>query len=50
LIPILGILVNMAMMFGLGWTNWARLFVWLAFGLLIYFGYSQRHSRLRGGS
>ena len=50
LIPILGILVNMAMMFGLGWTNWARLFVWLAFGLFIYFGYSQRHSRLRGGS
>jgi APA family basic amino acid/polyamine antiporter len=50
LIPILGILVNLAMMFGLGWTNWARLFVWLAFGLLIYFGYSQRHSRLRGGS
>jgi len=49
LIPILGILVNMAMMFGLGWTNWARLFVWLAVGLLIYFGYSQRHSRLRGG-
>jgi APA family basic amino acid/polyamine antiporter len=50
LIPILGILVNMAMMFGLGWTNWARLFVWLAVGLFIYFGYSQRHSRLRGGA
>jgi hypothetical protein len=46
-LPILGILVNMAMMFGLGWENWARLFVWLAIGLVIYFGYSFRHSNLR---
>jgi APA family basic amino acid/polyamine antiporter len=46
LVPILGILVNFAMMFGLGWTNWARLFVWLAIGLCIYFGYSRFHSRL----
>ncbi len=47
LVPILGILVNFAMMFGLGWTNWARLFVWLAIGLCVYFGYSRHHSRLR---
>ncbi len=46
-LPILGILVNMAMMFGLGWENWLRLFVWLAIGLCIYFGYSLRHSNLR---
>jgi len=50
LVPILGILVNFAMMFGLGWTNWARLFVWLAIGLCIYFGYSRHHSRLRDGA
>jgi APA family basic amino acid/polyamine antiporter len=50
LVPILGILVNFAMMFGLGWTNWARLFVWLAIGLVIYFGYSRYHSRLRDGA
>jgi len=50
LVPILGILVNFAMMFGLGWTNWARLFVWLAIGLCIYFGYSRYHSRLRDGA
>ena len=49
LVPILGILVNFAMMFGLGWANWARLFVWLAIGLCIYFGYSRYHSRLRTG-
>jgi APA family basic amino acid/polyamine antiporter len=47
LVPILGILVNFAMMFGLGWTNWARLFVWLAIGLCVYFGYSRYHSCLQ---
>jgi APA family basic amino acid/polyamine antiporter len=50
LVPILGILVNFALMFGLGWTNWARLFGWLIIGLCIYFGYSRFHSRLRTGS
>jgi len=47
LVPILGILVNCALMYGLGWENWTRLFVWLAFGLCVYFGYSRFHSRLR---
>jgi APA family basic amino acid/polyamine antiporter len=50
LVPILGILVNFALMFGLGLSNWARLFVWLAIGLCIYFGYSRYHSRLRTGA
>ncbi len=45
--PILGILVCLLMMFGLGWENWSRLFVWLAIGLVIYFGYSRKHSHLR---
>lgn len=43
----LGILVCGAMIFGLGWTNWARLGGWLAIGLLIYFGYSRYRSKLR---
>lgn len=46
LVPILGILVNFYLMYALGWTNWLRLFVWLAIGLVIYFGYSRSHSRL----
>ena len=46
LVPILGILVCGAMIFGLGVTNWARLAVWLVIGLVIYFGYSRRHSKL----
>ncbi len=47
LTPILGIAVCLAMMLGLGWTNWARLVVWLAIGLIIYFGYSRSRSLLR---
>jgi len=49
-VSILGILVCAAMIFGLGWTNWLRLFVWLAIGLVIYFGYSRKHSRLQKGN
>jgi APA family basic amino acid/polyamine antiporter len=45
-VPILGILVCMAMIFGLGWANWARLFVWLGIGFVIYFGYSIKNSKL----
>ncbi|MDO9374603.1 MAG: amino acid permease [Bacteroidota bacterium] len=46
-VPILGIIVCAAMIFGLGWTNWLRLFGWLAIGFLIYFGYSVKNSKLR---
>jgi APA family basic amino acid/polyamine antiporter len=47
LVPILGILFNGYMMYKLGWINWARLFVWLAIGLVVYFGYGQKHSRVQ---
>lgn len=46
LVPILGVGVCLAMIYGLGWTNWLRLAVWLALGLIIYFGYSKKNSRL----
>jgi APA family basic amino acid/polyamine antiporter len=46
-VPILGILVNTAMIFGLGWPNWSRLGVWLAIGLVIYFSYGRYHSKLQ---
>src|SRR4051794_18774262 len=46
LVAILGILVCGAMIYGLGWTNWLRLGVWLAIGLVFYFGYGMKHSRL----
>ncbi len=47
-VPVLGIVVCLAMMLSLGWVNWLRLGVWMAIGLLIYFAYSRRHSRLIG--
>ena len=47
LVPILGIIVCAAMIFGLGWTNWLRLFAWLAIGFIIYFGYSKKRSKLK---
>lgn len=46
-VPILGIIVCGAMIFGLGWPNWSRLLLWLAIGFIIYFGYSARKSKLR---
>src|SRR4029078_11343168 len=49
LVPILGIIVCGAMVFGLGWTNWARLIGWLLIGFIIYFGYSRYHSKLQRG-
>lgn len=47
LVPILGIVVCAAMIFGLGWLNWLRLAGWLAIGFVIYFGYSKSHSHMR---
>ena len=47
LVPILGIVWNFAMMYSLGWSNWARLVVWLVIGQAIYFLYSRKHSHLR---
>jgi APA family basic amino acid/polyamine antiporter len=45
----LGIVVCGAMIFGLGWTNWLRLIVWLAIGLVFYFAYGKSHSKLALG-
>jgi APA family basic amino acid/polyamine antiporter len=46
-IPILGILFNGYMMYSLGWINWARLFGWLAIGMVVYFTYSVKHSKVQ---
>jgi APA family basic amino acid/polyamine antiporter len=43
----MGILFNGYMMYELGWVNWARLIIWLAIGLVVYFVYSRHHSRLQ---
>ena len=45
-VPILGVAVCLAMIFGLGWTNWLRLILWLAIGLVVYFSYGKKNSKL----
>jgi APA family basic amino acid/polyamine antiporter len=42
----LGIITCGAMIYGLGWTNWMRLLVWLVIGLIFYFSYGKHHSRI----
>jgi APA family basic amino acid/polyamine antiporter len=42
----LGIIVCGAMIYGLGWTNWMRLIVWLLIGFVFYFSYGKRNSQL----
>jgi hypothetical protein len=44
---ILGILISLAMMLFLPMDTWLRLVVWLAAGLVIYFLYSRKHSKVQ---
>ena len=46
LVSIAGVLVCGSMIYGLGWTNWLRLIVWLVIGLVFYFSYGRSHSLL----
>jgi amino acid transporter len=48
LIPVLGLLVNLYLMTQMGATNWERFLYWCLAGIVIYFGYSYRKSKLRG--
>jgi APA family basic amino acid/polyamine antiporter len=48
-LPVLGILACLLLMFSLPSHNWYRLFGWMALGLILYFGYSRRHSHQRSG-
>jgi len=47
LVPILGIVTCLVMMFSLPFDTWLRLFVWLAIGFAIYFFYGKKNSKLR---
>jgi APA family basic amino acid/polyamine antiporter len=49
-IPILSALVSLGLMAGLPFDTWMRLVIWMAIGLVIYFGYGIRHSALRARS
>ncbi|HEY2367135.1 MAG TPA: amino acid permease C-terminal domain-containing protein, partial [Polyangiaceae bacterium] len=45
--PILSALACVALIGGLEISNWLRLVIWLAIGLVVYFGYGYSHSVLR---
>jgi APA family basic amino acid/polyamine antiporter len=47
LIPVLGLLTNLYLMSELGITNWMRFLIWLVIGLVLYFAYGMRHSKLK---
>ncbi|MGJ1498715.1 amino acid permease [Sphingobacterium spiritivorum] len=46
LLPTTGILINLYLMTELGASNWIIFILWLLAGLIIYFMYGYRHSRL----
>lgn len=49
-IPAISALVSLILMIGLPWDTWARLMVWMVIGIVIYFGYSYKHSHLNPNS
>jgi APA family basic amino acid/polyamine antiporter len=47
-LPIASAVVSLLLMASLPWPTWERLIVWMAVGIVVYFTYGVRHSRLRG--
>jgi len=45
IVPVMGILSCLMLMFSLPAANWLRLVIWLLIGLVIYFAYGRHHSR-----
>ena len=46
-VPVLSVLACLGLMFGLEISNWLRLVIWLAIGLVVYFSFGYRNSVLR---
>jgi len=46
-VPILAVLMCGYLMAELPFVTWMRFFIWLAIGIVLYFGYGYRHSALR---
>jgi basic amino acid/polyamine antiporter, APA family len=49
-VPALGILACLYLMLGLPVDTWARLIIWMALGLAIYFLYGRRHSKVQAAA
>lgn len=46
-LPVIGILINLYLMSELGTSNWVIFIIWLLIGLVIYFTYGYKHSKLK---
>jgi hypothetical protein len=46
LIPVLGLVSCCYLLTGMAWSNWKWFFVWLVIGLIFYFSYGRKHSKL----
>jgi APA family basic amino acid/polyamine antiporter len=49
LLPLLSAAVSLTLMMGLPWATWERLILWMGIGVIVYFAYGYRQSRLRAG-
>ncbi len=49
-VPIIGALLCLALMLSLPVLTWERFLIWMAIGMVIYFLYGLRHSKLRASS
>ena len=45
-LPIVSALICLYLMINLSVETWLRFAVWLVLGLIVYFGYAMRHSRI----
>lgn len=45
-VPIAGVLVCVYLMYSLPFESWMRLFIWMALGVIIYFIYGKKNSKL----
>jgi amino acid transporter len=48
LLPVIGVLTNLYLMTELGASNWRIFGIWLVIGLVVYFSYGYRKSKLAG--
>jgi APA family basic amino acid/polyamine antiporter len=46
----MGIVMSLGLMLTLTEATWIRLVVWMALGMVVYFGYGRKHSHVQRGA